>query len=270
MSLNNIEKKVSVLTLNWNNYPDTKKCLSSLLNLYYAGQLEIICIDNGSTDGSFVRIQEEFRGVKGIRFIQNKINLGYAGGINVGIAYVIEKESADFVWLLNNDIVVDVDSLDKLVDGMQLHPNAGMAGPTIYYDGSDRIMEQCYDLSLVRGRFMLKTNLDTNAVIEIDPNKGQRNITDAAVFFRMTTLKDLGLLPEEYFMYYEVVAWHELIKRTPWQYLYVGPSRVWHKRNASSGVKRRSYSIITIPEIFFTSWQNTIHYGYHTKFLCLV
>jgi GT2 family glycosyltransferase len=229
--------KVSILILNWNNYSDTEKCIESILKIEYVGFLEIVCIDNGSTDDSFVKLREKFRNLREILFIHNKINLGYGGGINAGISYVIKKHSVDFVWILNNDIVVDRNSLRELIKGMQSHPLVGIAGPTIYYVGTDQVMEQYYDLSLLQGRFIVKTDLDDH-VVTIVNNKRKRYIGGAAVFLRMAALEDIRLIPEEYFMYNEDVAWHQGIKGAHWEYLYVGPAKVWHKKSASSGGRK--------------------------------
>ncbi|MFA5880539.1 MAG: glycosyltransferase, partial [Candidatus Margulisiibacteriota bacterium] len=78
--------KISVIVLNWNNYKDSKECLASLMNQNYTN-LDIIFVDNGSTDKSADRLKKEF---KNIKFICNTENFGYAKGNNIGIKHAIK------------------------------------------------------------------------------------------------------------------------------------------------------------------------------------
>lgn len=226
---------VSILVLNWNNFDDTNNCVTSLLSLNY-NNFNILIIDNGSTDNSFIRLKNKFRDER-IIFLKNKENFGYAGGINIGIKYVFEKLSSDFIWILNNDIMVDKDSLKFLIDAVNKNKKIGIAGPTIYLAGTKKIMEQYYRLNLLFGRFLVKTNLNENEVVKIE-NKKNNYIGGAAVFLRKEILNKIGYIPEEYFMYNEDIAWHQKIKNTQLEYLYVGPAKVWHKKGASSGGKK--------------------------------
>ena len=230
-----VQPKVSIIVLTWNNYQDTKECLTSLKNLDY-DNYSVVLIDNGSTDDSFERLKNEFQRSKFI-FIKNKKNLGYAGGTNIGIKYSLEKLNPDFVWILNNDIVIALDSLKILVEALNKNSDIGVAGPTIYWSGTKGIMEQYYYLNLWLGRFLVKTNLDENEIIKIK-NKMGKYIGGAAVFLRKEALEEIGLIPEEYFMYDEDAPWQENLRKTSWQLMYVGPAKVWHKKAISSGGKK--------------------------------
>ncbi|XOB46586.1 MAG: glycosyltransferase family 2 protein [Candidatus Nealsonbacteria bacterium] len=230
-----VQPKVSIIVLTWNNYQDTKECLASLKNLNY-DNYSVVLVDNGSTDDSFERLKNEFQHSKFI-FIKNKKNLGYAGGTNVGIKYSLEKLNPDFVWILNNDIVVASDSLKILVETLNKNSDVGVAGSTICWSGTKEIMEQYYYLNLWLGRFLVKTNLDENEIIKIKNKKG-KYIGGAAVFLRKEALEEIGLIPEEYFMYDEDASWQENLRKTSWQLMYVGPAKVWHKKSVSSGGKK--------------------------------
>ena len=227
--------KVSIIVLTWNNYQDTKECLTSLKNLDY-DNYSVILVDNGSMDDSFERLKNEFQYSKFI-FIKNKKNLGYAGGTNIGIKYALEKLNPDFVWILNNDIVVASDSLKILVEALTKNSDIGVAGPTIYWSRTKEIMEQYYCLNLWLGRFLVKTNLDENEATKIKNEKG-KYIGGAAVFLRKEALEEISLMPEEYFMYNEDAPWQENLRKTSWQLMYVGPAKVWHKKAISSSGKK--------------------------------
>lgn len=222
---------VVILILNWNNFADTYKCIRSVLDLDYRNHT-IVIIDNGSTDGSLKQLQEAFAHT-GVVFLNSGSNLGYAGGMNVGINYALRKIPFDFIWLLNNDIEVKHDSLDILLAALKENPDIDIAGPTLLLSGTDRIMEQYYTLNLWRGRYLIHTHLNRNHIARIS-SRNNTYIGGAAVFMRCRALDNLGLIPEEYFLYNEDVAWQSSYKGDH-DFLYVGPAIVWHKRSASSG-----------------------------------
>jgi len=97
-------KKVALVIVNWNGLDDTLRCLQSIRSMQVNNVvLETIVVDNGSTDKSVSRIAEEFPEVKILAF---DTNLGFTGGNNAGIKYAM-LQGADYVWLLNNDTMVE-------------------------------------------------------------------------------------------------------------------------------------------------------------------
>ena len=113
-----MKNKISVVILNWNGMRDTIPCLESL------DHADVIVVDNGSTDDSVKAIKEKFPRVV---VIETGINLGYAGGNNVGIEYAL-KSGADLVLLLNNDTVVDPKLLQAFDQYADEHPEMGIIG----------------------------------------------------------------------------------------------------------------------------------------------
>lgn len=100
--------KVYIIILNWNGLKDTLECLESVFKLDYLN-FEVIVVDNGSTDDSVNVILKTYPQV---RLIENRENLGYTGGNNIGMRYAIERD-ADYIWLLNNDTIVEEDTLGE-------------------------------------------------------------------------------------------------------------------------------------------------------------
>ncbi|MCS6862682.1 MAG: glycosyltransferase, partial [Abditibacteriales bacterium] len=101
--------QVSVLVLNWNGKADTLECLESLRRVDYPN-FEIIVVDNASTDDSVAAIRQAY---PELVILQNSDNLGYAEGNNVGIRYA-KARGSDYVFILNNDTVVDANVLTPL------------------------------------------------------------------------------------------------------------------------------------------------------------
>ncbi len=127
--MNNQNLKVGVVLLNWNGGEFTIPCIESL----YAGKhkpYRIVVVDNGSNDGSPNSIKNSFPEVV---LIRNKTNKGFAEGNNQGMGYLLEN-GMDFIWLLNNDTVVNRECLASLLRYAQQHPEvAGISGK-IFYD----------------------------------------------------------------------------------------------------------------------------------------
>lgn len=119
---------VSIVVLNWNGLQDTVDCLASLDRITYPN-LDWWVVDNGSSDGSSEAIQSQFPTV---RLIRNSRNLGFAGGINVGIRAALDNGAA-YVFLLNNDTIVAPDVVDRLLDGMCVDSQIGVVVPKIVY-----------------------------------------------------------------------------------------------------------------------------------------
>src|SRR3972149_8894642 len=117
-------KKVFIIVLNWNGYRDTVDCLRSIEKCSYTAY-EVVVVDNGSTDGSVERLKKDF---KDVVYIENKENLGYTGGNNVGIKYAMDRRG-EFIWLLNNDTLIESDSLDILIRAAKDNPYAGVLSP---------------------------------------------------------------------------------------------------------------------------------------------
>ncbi len=148
-----MKPKVYVIVLNWNNWQDTIECLESIFRLEY-DNFQVLAVDNGSTDGSEEKIQEWAEGESvsivrynretaeqggllekekdltqpSIVFIQTESNLGYAGGNNVGMKYALNQDDCKYVWLLNNDTIIDRDALTEMVEMAEADETVGMVG----------------------------------------------------------------------------------------------------------------------------------------------
>jgi len=117
---------VVIVVLSWNGRDDTRSCLRSLLALEYP-RFDVLVVDNGSDDGSPAMMRAEFPGV---HLIANPTNRGYATGNNQGMRWALDR-GADLVWLLNNDVVVEPDSLTELVRVLKTDAGIGIVGPVI-------------------------------------------------------------------------------------------------------------------------------------------
>src|SRR3989304_241884 len=120
---------VFTIVLNWNGLADTRECLESLRRADYANN-HVLVVDNGSEGDEATALEQEFGGF--IEVIRNPANLGFAGGMNVGIRRALDA-GAEYVLLLNNDVTVAGRFLGELVKDAMLRPDLAAACPTIYF-----------------------------------------------------------------------------------------------------------------------------------------
>lgn len=160
MSINNSNPSVYIIILNWNGWEDTIDCLDSVFNSDYTNY-KIILLDNNSQNNSveklkpwinknakIVDINEKFedsviiqKGEK-IVFIKNADNLGFAKGNNIGIRYA-QNQNSDYVFLLNNDTIIENDTLSKLVNFIELNPKYVAVSPQIRLFSKPEIIWNC-------------------------------------------------------------------------------------------------------------------------------
>lgn len=239
-------RKIFVVVLNWNGKEDTFACLESVENLETESlELETIVTDNGSTDGSPEQIEKKYKNVKVLR---NRENLGFAGGNNVGIRFAFEN-GADYILILNNDIIVDKNLLVQLIKVMEEQKSVGVLSPKIHFAPGFEFHKERYqkeDLGKViwyAGGELDWANVygKNRGVDEID--RGQYDkicetdfFTGAGCLFRREALLKAGLFDEKYFMYLEDADLSQRMKRKGWRVLYAPTAHLWHKVAQSSGI----------------------------------
>ncbi len=117
--------RVAAIVLNHNRPDDTIVCVRSVLAL--EGGCEVAVVDNGSTDDSVEAVRTAHPGVA---ILETGGNLGFGGGMNVGIAWALER-NVDYVWLLNNDVIAEPPALLALLASAGRHPRIGIVGSVV-------------------------------------------------------------------------------------------------------------------------------------------
>lgn len=227
---------VAVVVLNWNGKEDTLACLESLAATEPSPDT-VIVVDNGSQDGSVAEIR---RAYPEATVLETGTNLGYAGGNNVGIRHALDG-GAEYVWVLNNDTVVDRGALSGLLARMRDATDVGLCGSTLlYHDGPGTV--QAYG----GGRYDPWTSRMTlvgngrEYGERIDPSTVEADlafISGASVFVRRAFLESVGPMCEDYFLYYEELDW-AWRGRPTFRLGFAPGSVVWHKEGASAGTHR--------------------------------
>jgi GT2 family glycosyltransferase len=224
--------RIVIIVLNWNNAPATISCLDSLRRITYPAS-ETLVVDNGSIDDSVALIRASFHD---ITVLETGANLGYAGGNNVGIRCALES-GADYVCIVNNDVMATPGFLDLMVEALQKDPNAGVATPLLaeQADGVARVWAlgsfvNRYTASV--SRQYAEEKLDSwreKEPFEVEITSGAAMLVRAEVFERA------GLMDEDFFLYFEETDWSLRVRQAGYRILAVPSSVVWHEVSATLG-----------------------------------
>lgn len=258
--------KVYIIILNWNGWKDTIECLESVFRIDYPNY-QVIVVDNGSTDGSVEKIKAWAKGeinidlnsntflerffsttlVKPIDLVEIKDdgiskklyryrlvliksckNLGYAGGNNLGVRFALSNYS-DYIFLINNDVIVDRFVIQNFIDLSENKDGAGILGPKVYfYDNPNVIQSFGANINLWSGRGILigQGEFDSHKydlVLEVDWVSG------AAMFIKKEVFEKVGVLDAGYFLCYEDTDFCLRAKKKGFKILVVPSSKIWHK-----------------------------------------
>ncbi len=237
-----IDKKVSIILVNYKNAHDTLHCLESIYNIKY-NNFQIIIVENGSQDDStdkiikwakdkgkhiifcnkdFVFPDKDF--TKELIIIENEENLGFSGANNIGIKYAL-KCKADYVWLLNNDTVVDENALSRLVRSSIIDERIGLVSSKIYFYEDKKKVQYDGDIPSDVGKE--DNNDDFLKIVEFAPA--------CSLLIKSAVFKDIGFLNTDYFLYFEDNDFCKRAKSNGWFILYDPCSVVYHKGGASIG-----------------------------------
>ena len=219
---------VYIVILNWNGWKDTIDCLNSLKQTSYSNYV-ILVVDNGSADESVAQIHSKYPTVE---IIETQANFGFAGGNNVGIKEAL-KRGAEYVFLLNNDTIVDPRMLSYLVQAITGHPGAAFVGPkTFYASEPKRIWFYGSAIEESTGRAY-------HWPADVIDGPGHQGTFESAycpgsaLLMRSSVLHDIGLLDQRFFVIHEDADWCLRAQRAGWKGYVVGPAIMWHKVSAS-------------------------------------
>jgi len=251
---------VQVIIVTWNKQKDVTRLLEQLRHINYPeGRFEITVVDNNSTDNTIQAIEGCFPRV---RLIRNADNLGGAGGFNTGIRWVLEnRPESKYMWLLDNDVLVDRDALEELVAVMECSPEAAMCGSKVMNIAKpSEIIEAGAFLDFVSGKTRSnrpQNNLDS--VYRVD------YVAACSLLVRTESVKELGMLNEKLFIYWDDMEWgarfnasgYEVLASTAsvvyhpswaertgdnsaiWRRYYRTRNQLWFFNNYTSGIERR-------------------------------
>jgi len=261
--------KVFVVILNWNRAEDTIACLDSVEKLAAKDiDLKILLVDNASEVDDLEEIKKYTGNRKNITLIENEKNFGFAEGNNVGIRHALAN-GADYVMILNNDTLVDIDLVNSLVLRSESDKRIGAISPKIYFAPGFEFHKDRYqqkDLGKViwyAGGEIDWNNVygTTRGVDRVDEGDYNETIetdfaTGTCLLLRASALNEIGLFDSKYFMYFEDTDLSQRFKKDGWKVIYEPKGIVWHKVAQSSGIgsELNDYFITRNRLIFGMRW----------------
>lgn len=229
---------VSVVIANWNAKGCLLDALRSIEEDDGSVSVEIIVVDNGSSDGSSEAVRDEFPRVT---VICNRTNLGFARATNIGIARAVGR----YVCLMNSDALVRPATLGRLVRFMDARPGVGLAGPRVLNpDGS--LHPTCRRFPGLRSslsrafaihRLFPESSWFGGEMMTCWPHDAERSVDVVIGCFcvaRCEAVRDVGLLDERFFLYSEDVDWCMRFHAAGWDVRFYPGAEAVHVRAASS------------------------------------
>ena len=225
-------KKVSIISVNYNHSHVTDAMLDSVYAHNTYAPIEIIVVDNGSKDNPVPAWQQKYPGVT---FIRSEANLGFAGGNNLGIQHA----TGDYLFFINNDTEITPGLIETLVGTLEHHPECGIISPKIrYYDKPDMLQYAGFtpmDYYTCRNKCIGQFETDKGQYDNLTGETGY--IHGAAMMLPRTAMEKAGLMPENYFLYYEEMDWCEKVKRAGYTVRINMQALIYHKESISVGAK---------------------------------
>jgi N-acetylglucosaminyl-diphospho-decaprenol L-rhamnosyltransferase len=259
-----VEVSIIIVSFNTRQFIDT--CLQALLARTRGVSFETIVVDNASRDGSVEMIEAKYPSV---RVVRNPRNLGYAGGVNQGIA----RAHGRYFLILNPDIEVMEGAVENLWAFMERSPRVGVAGAKLLYpDGSLQMSCRTFytlrtvllrrtllgklfpDARIVRDHLMLDWDHDSERQVDW--------VLGACMMVRRAAYESLGGMDERFFLYLEDVDWCYRMTKHGWQVHYV-PSAVmthYHRRESARLFPDRKLVAHLLSTFrFFDKWNSAVY-----------
>ncbi len=225
-----LKEKIHIIVLAWNHFEDTRECLQSMMTSEGVF-LDITVVDNGSTDGTYEKVQSEFPLVN---IVRSEKNLGVSGGYNLGIKHAIQA-GANYILIANNDIKIDSCMVQHLYQFISQHDHVGIAMPKIYHYYGDRT--RIWTIGARWRKFPPTVKMLAYNAKDSEQYKTARQIDYApscCYLLRREVVDKVGLFDEGYFFYFDDWDFSARIKRAGFSIWFVPDALMWHKVSLST------------------------------------
>jgi GT2 family glycosyltransferase len=225
-------KLVSIITVNYNYSHVTDEFLNAFYKTNDYPNYEIIVVDNASTINPVTEWQYKYPEVK---FFRSEVNLGFAGGNNLGIS----KAKGDLYFLVNNDTEFTKGLVGALVENFATFPKTGMISPKIrYFQQPDTLQYAGYtEMNYCTARNVCIGQFETD-IGQYDSLTGITGFGHgAAMMISKEAIEKVGLMHENYFLYYEEMDWGARIKKAGFEIRLNMQCLIYHKESVSVGQK---------------------------------
>lgn len=223
---------VCVVLVNYNGRKYNKACIESILKSTCKERLQIVVVDNASTDGSLEELERVYADNENIHLIRLSENYGFSKANNEGIKWAL-KQRCQYIMLLNNDTEIEPWTIEKMVD-LQKRTGHIIVPKILYADQRDTIWCAGGELSAVikKPKHRGAGKKDTG---QFDKEDACNFANGCCMLLTDQIVGQLGLLDERFFLYYEDTEYSMRADKNSIGISYCGQAVVYHKVNGSTG-----------------------------------
>ncbi|MET1056679.1 MAG: glycosyltransferase family 2 protein [Pedobacter sp.] len=223
-------KRTSIISVNFNQPEVTIDFLRSIKVHANLALTEVILVDNGSRENREADFLAEFPGVI---YIRSEHNLGFAGGNNLGI----NRASGDYLLLLNNDTEITSGLIETLTNELDNNADIGLVSPLLLYFDAPEVIQYAgfSEMNYMTCRNSVIGGMELNTGQYDQDSRETAFCHGAAMMCRTADLKSVGLMEEQFFLYYEELDWCEKFRRAGKKIWFTGKTKVYHKESMSVG-----------------------------------
>ena len=252
--------KTACIVLNYKGTQSALRLIKSLKELDDDDK-EIFVVENGSPDNSREIFERE---LGSSQVVATAVNLGYAGGMNLGLKHALEKTDAQYFWILTKDLTVERDSLSQLHKLWPRLHKPGFLGSLTDLNATEKVY---FYQAQIEPSGHTRHGTKGRSVGEIPELSKEFGSTDyvngACVFTSRKVLEKVGLISEDYFLYYEDCDWGLRATRLGFKHYVSYRSRVHHHREVGAFNPvaeyycRRNAFLFKKQNGFLKSWSKT-------------
>jgi GT2 family glycosyltransferase len=214
-------QQIAVIVVNWNKKKDVLRLLKDLQQI--PEPVDIFVVDNASTDGSVAAIRDSFQSVN---VVCNQINLGGTGGFNAGLTHVLNEDKYSYVWLLDNDAAIQVDTLTELLNAIDTDTAIGIAGSRIIDIDSRTVTVETG--GKIRWDIMTVEPLNRNSTTTYDDIIDADYVAICSALVRVSALKRVGLMDSRFFIFWDDMDWGLYFLKHGYRVICATKSIVYH------------------------------------------
>jgi len=252
--------KLAVVIINYKTPTLVIDCLASLWPELKGINAKVVVVDNASQDDSCLLIGDWITGHSAesqVELLASNENAGFSAGNNLGIQQV----EAEYYLLLNSDTIVREGTIALLLEAAEKEASVGLISPRLEWPDATP-QESCFRfhtpiselISSANTGFIAKIFQRFNVPFNVREQAGYYDWTSfACVLVKAEVFKELGLMDDGYFMYFEDVAFAHKAQQAGWKVLNIPTAHVVHLRGGSSPVKSQAKQRKRLPRYFYES-----------------
>lgn len=234
---------ISVILVNYNGKQYNDKCIESVLSSTISEQIQIIVVDNASTDGSLEELREKWGKNKQVQIVTLEENLGFSAANNEGIRESIKQGIEKFL-LINNDTEIEPNTIERMMESQT--QTGAIVVPKIFYADSPEIVWCAGGEFSPVIRKAKQTGLNRPDNFKLRVSRYCDFANGCSMLLTKEIVEKVGFLEEKFFLYYEDMEYSLRAKERGVSIRYCADAVVYHKVNGSTKGNERPENVYYI------------------------